>query len=149
LTICVCRFYIKCDSSKKTLQLTLLYGGLSVWLEKKIKAIKKELKGPEVKGINIINIHLLESPQNHQNIGQWVNIINTFEYKLIYDMRLLSNKRPIERVKGLIALASEVLLTAPWPQAHAIGQLLSTPPTDKEMLEIQLCLTEYEKQWQK
>lgn len=64
-------------------------------------------------------------------------------------MRLLSNKRPIESVKGLIALASEVLLTAPWPQARAIGQLLSTPPTDKEMLEIQLCLTEYEKQWRK
>jgi hypothetical protein len=147
LTIRICRFLITCHPLKKSRELNLLYGGLSLWLERQIKTIKEALNGPEVKGVNIVNIHLLESRQNNQHIDEWIKRINTFDYSVVYDMRPLSSKHPIENVKDLVSFASEILLTATWPQVRAIGQLLADPLTEKDMQEIQRCLDEYDKQW--
>lgn len=147
MTIRFCRFYIELDDPEITKQMNLFHWGVANWLEQKIKTIKERLKGPEVKGVNIVNIHFWESSQNNLQRNEWIRVINTFEYRVIYDFGTFNSSRPIENIQKLMLNASEFMLKAPWPQVRAIGELLSSPLSTVDLEAIQLCLDKHEKRY--
>jgi hypothetical protein len=127
--------------------MALSYGGIDTWLEVKIKQIKSQLKGTEAKGVDIINIFLLESQQNHSQLGQWVRIINSFNYMEIIDLQSFVDTDPLVNAQRFISLASQLMLNAPWPQVHAIGKLLEKPLDRADLNALQLCMNAHQAQW--
>jgi len=55
VTIASVRFYFRPNSVQREKSLSFKLWGFAEWFEYRLKPIREELRGPEVKGVNIVN----------------------------------------------------------------------------------------------
>lgn len=61
MTIASVRFYFKPNSVQREKSLSFKLWGFAEWFEYRLKPIREELRGPEAKGVNIVNFVLYEN----------------------------------------------------------------------------------------
>jgi len=59
MTITSVRFYFYPNSARRKKNLSSKLWGFAEWFECRLKPIREELRGPEVKGVNIMNFFSL------------------------------------------------------------------------------------------
>lgn len=143
MTITDMRIYLEYDDPQTARDMALTHWGVSTWLKARLKSIKAELRGAEVKGVNIVNIMLRENTAGLAYAEQWRRYMNSFEFNHAYDLQALRSKPSVENIRNLIPLISKLAAEAPWPQVRAIGRLLSTPLNQGDLAEI----TEHLERW--
>ncbi|NVE01881.1 hypothetical protein [Massilia sp. BJB1822] len=136
MTISSVRFYFYPQSPIREKSLTFKLWGFAECFECRLKPIKEELRGPEVKGINIVNFMLYESQDRLFKENEWWRRMNTFEYDSLYDLAALSRGDRVKGVERLMAWAAPIALAAPWPQVVAVGRTLNAPLSDQEKEDI-------------
>jgi hypothetical protein len=136
MTITSVRFYFYPNSARRERKLTTTLWGFAEWFEYRLKPIREELRGPEAKGVNIMNFSLYEDLERTSRHDVWWHRGNTFEYGTSFDLASLSAMHRVKAVDRLMAWAAPVALAAPWPQAVAVGRALSTPLSQQEKEDI-------------
>jgi hypothetical protein len=137
LTIRAFRLYFKCADPEAEKRISHSHWGIAWWLTERLKSIRPALKGPEVKGINIANVWFSEPRFRPAPIGLWERNMNSLQFGVEYDVTSLERRSARENLPGLLAIAAQAALDAPYPQLNAIGQLLSKPLSDEDLNEIQ------------
>jgi hypothetical protein len=122
----------------KALQISLnqTHWGFAEWFLCRLKPIRQQLRGPEVKGVNIVNFMLYENPKHAWRLGTWGKRFNSFEYSTVFQFKTLENRKPIDNVENLMKWSSEVALLAPWPQVIAIGKALAEPLSEQDRVNL-------------
>lgn len=143
MTIQTVRIYIDYENGDVTRTMAVSHWGVVGWLDKKLKTIKPELNGTEVKGVDVVNVCFGEQPDSYLHVDEWWRRANTFTYNTIYDIGSLIDLPPIENIEKLIGLSVKFMLDSPWPQTRAIGRLLSAPLTLSDKAEIQKYLDKH------
>jgi hypothetical protein len=132
MTIISVRIYYWPKNKKLELKLSRSNWGFADWFVRRLKPIREQLRGPEVKGVNIVNFMLFENANHAWQINEWGQRFNTFEYSCVYDMQSLLQRPPIENIEDLMLMTSEFAAKAPWPQVVAVSKLLATPLSDED-----------------
>lgn len=118
--------------------------GAADWIKDfRIKAIRKDLRGVEVKGIDIVNIHFFESAKSCNPNNTWYRLINAIEYNLVYDMNSLLHREPLTNIEELLQVASRLATSAPWPQVRTLGHALGLPLTAQDEMNLQRALEKW------
>lgn len=136
MTITSVRFYFYPNSANREKALTHKLWGFAEWFEYRLKPIREELRGAEVKGVNIVNFCLYENPDQMLKKDVWWQRMNTFEYASLYDLAVLSKMHRLNGIEQLMAWATPIALSAPWPQVAAVGKALGVPLAASEKEEI-------------
>ena len=136
MTITSFRIYYQAQDEQRKLRLNQTHWGFSQWFERRLKRIMDKLNGPEVKGVNIVNLMLHEAPENAWHPNEWKQRMNSFEFNYICDLRPLDDRPSIENIELLMPFASTVCASAPWPQVWAIGELLAQPLSELERADL-------------
>jgi hypothetical protein len=133
-------FYYPGDEARER-QLTFSHWGFAEWFTRRLKPIREQLRGPEAKGVNIMNLMLYEHRSVEGRWDEWWQRANTFEYSTLYDLRSLENAPAIANIPRLMQFYSRIADHAPWPQARAVAAALRQPFTevDKITLAPYLC----------
>jgi hypothetical protein len=136
MTIASVRFYFYPKHPRRERSLSSKLWGFAEWFEYRLKPIREELRGPEVKGVDIVNFFLYENMDMVPQQNVWWRRMNTFEYDSLYDLAALSAMHRMKGIEQLMAWAAPIALAAPWPQVVAVGRALSVPlsPSEKEEL---------------
>ncbi len=132
MTIASVRIYYYPDGEALKLLLSRTHWGFSSWFNRRLNPLKNRLRGPEAKGVNIINFMLFEDAAKAWRLGEWGKRLNSFEFDSLYDLQSLVNRQPIDNIKSLMKYTSEIALRAPWPQAIAVGEALAIPLSSAE-----------------
>ncbi|MCZ8158938.1 MAG: hypothetical protein ACK5V0_00505 [Alphaproteobacteria bacterium] len=82
MTIASVRIYFYPLTQKRQLKLTGQYWGFAEWFTRRLKPIRLALKGPEVKGVNIMNLMLHENPRHAWRPNTWAQRANSLEFCL-------------------------------------------------------------------
>ena len=117
--------------------MTVAHWGVSYWINSRLKEIAPQLKGPEVKGVNLANVVFAEPGTSHTPIGTWRRLLNGLEFGVEYDTPSLEALPARKNLPRLIAIASAAANAASYPQLRAIGALLSSPLTSADLDAIQ------------
>lgn len=136
MTITSVRFYFWPNSPRREKSLSSKLWGFAEWFEYRLKPIREELRGPEVKGVNIVNFFLYENATRIPNQDVWWQRANTFEYDTLYDLAGLSRMDRLKGIEQLMAWAAPIALEAPWPQVVAVGRAMRVPLSAAEKEEI-------------
>jgi hypothetical protein len=123
------KLYLKYEDNATARAMNRAHFGVMYWIDSRLKQIREELRGAGLEGIDIINIYFCESASLCKPIETWSRLINAVEYKIIFDVKSLIDKNPVENVGSLLTVASSVCALAPWPQVRAIGSVLQQPIT--------------------
>jgi hypothetical protein len=110
--------------------------GFAEWFECRLKPIREQLRGPEAKGVNIVNFMLYDDPARALRLDQWSHRMNSFEYGCVYDLESLRGRPPMENIEHLMQVTAEIAGRAPWPQVLAVGRALAVPLTDEERMSL-------------
>jgi hypothetical protein len=129
MTIVSVRIYFHPLSERRERALTATHWGFAEWFERRLKPIRTQLQGPEVKGVNIANLMLYENPRHVRRPNEWYKRLNTLEYDFHCDLRPLEANLPLSNIRKLMQFYATVARTAPWPQMHAVAQALAAPLT--------------------
>jgi hypothetical protein len=132
MTITSVRIYFYPNSARREKKLTTTLWGFAEWFEYRLKPIREELRGPEAKGVNIINFCLYEDLDLASHHDVWWQQGNSFAYNTLFDLASLSTMHRAKAVERLMAWAAPIALAAPWPQAVAVGRALSVPLSEQE-----------------
>lgn len=132
MTIKSVRIYFYPDDKEVERRLSQTHWGFAEWFDLRLKPIREQLKGPEVKGVNIVNFMLHENPAYCWRRDEWAKRMNSFEYSCAFDCSSLLDQPPIENIVRLMAMTAEFASKAPSPQVPAVGQALAAPLTDEE-----------------
>lgn len=111
------------------------------WFKRRLKPIQSQLRGPEAKGVDIVNLMLHETRAHAWRPGEWAQRANTFEFSFVCDLSPLRDQPPVENIERLMAFAAAMAAQAPWPQVRAVGAALSQPLSDEDRLTLAPCLT--------
>jgi hypothetical protein len=124
MTIKYCRIYLEYDSPEISKRMARTHWwGISNWLQKKIKPLGNQLKGAEVKGVNIVNIFLYERKRDSLIIlREWEKTINTFNVADVVDLQSCIEIDPLLNAQKFISMSSSLMRNAPWPQVRSIGR---------------------------
>jgi hypothetical protein len=136
MTIASVRIYYFSHVEERERKLTFSHWSWSEWFNRRLKPIREELRGPEVKGINIVNLVLGESADYLTKVNQWWQRGNTFEYNFECDLRPLLKNPPIENIPKLMKFYSHVAQIAPWPQVRALSHVLNEPLSEIDKLTL-------------
>jgi hypothetical protein len=136
MTIAQVRFYYYPKHEKKKLLVSQTYWGFADWFVRRLKPIREQLRGPEVKGVNIVNFMLHEDYHAPSRLLEWWQCANSFEYALPFDFQEFEKNQPIFNIEQLMLLAAEICETAPWPQVRAVGIALALPLSAEERVSI-------------
>ena len=136
MTITSVRFYFWPNSARREQSLSFKLSGFAEWFAYRLKPIREELRGPEAKGVAIVNFFLYENPDRMSKQDIWWQRLNSFEYDTLYDLAALSKMHRLKAIEQLMAWAAPVALAAPWPQVVAVGRALSVPLSDQEKEDI-------------
>jgi hypothetical protein len=118
--------------------------GVADWIEDvRLKAIREDLQGVEVKGIDIVNIHFFESAKNCNPSDTWYRLISAIEYNLVYDINSLVHRDPLTNIEELLHVASRLAASAPWPQVRTLGHALCLPLTAQDEMNLQRSLEKW------
>ena len=144
MTIKEVRFYIGCKDPETQLNLNRKHWGICYWISETLKNYRSDLRGIEVKGIWIVNVHFTESLEltpPGQKIGKdWEILLSTVQTSIIVSPAELLNNEPINNVISMINLAIPRFLNAPIPQLIAIGKDLGSRRLESEKCSIQTWL---------
>jgi hypothetical protein len=132
MTIASVRFYYYCENESDELQINRTHWGFAKWFERRLKPIKNQLKGPEAKGVDIINFMAFDNAEKAWRLNERGQRMNSFEFDFAYNFKLLQAREPIENIKELMKFTSSIALCAPWPQVVAVGEALAVPLSSQE-----------------
>lgn len=136
MTITTFRIYYQASTPSRAKKLTGSHWGFATWFKRRLKPIREQLRGPEAKGVDIVNLMLYERPEHAWQRNQWTKRGNSFQFDFVCDLKPLLDGVPLENIEKLMGFASTVVAAAPWPQARALAAPLSEPltPLDKQAL---------------
>lgn len=132
MAIASVRIYYYANSERRELKLTRTHWGFAEWFERRLKPIREELRGPEVKGVNIVNLMLRENPAHAPQPDEWLQRMNTFEFNFVCDLQPLEATPPLENISKLMQFYAAIASEAPWPQVRALAEVLGQPLTDED-----------------
>lgn len=130
MTITSVRIYFYPATEARTLKLTSRHWGFTEWFSRRLKPIREQLRGPEAKGVDIMNLMLYENPAHAWPRDQWYQRGNTFQFAFACDLRPLGTRPAIENVAKLMQFYAAMADHAPWPQARAVAGALREPLSD-------------------
>jgi hypothetical protein len=137
MTITSVRIYYYAANKRREQQLTGTHWGFAEWFERRLKPIREELRGPEAKGVNIVNLMLREIPEHAPQPNQWLKRLNTFEFNFVCDLRPLDAGTPLENISKLLPFYASIAAKAPWPQVRALGIALAQALNEEDRRTLQ------------
>jgi hypothetical protein len=138
------KLYLECEDKAVARAMNRSHFGVMNWIGSRLKGIREELREPGLEGVDIINIYFCENASLCQPVATWYRLLNVLEYKIIFDVKGLIDKCPVENVKSLVAVASSACALAPWGQVRAIGKVLQEPITPVESGKLERALKRWE-----
>ena len=132
MTIVTARIYYFPRSQQLEQTLTQTHWGFAKWFQRRLKLIREQLRGPEAKGVDIVNFMLHEVPDRAWYPNEWRQRGNTFNFSYVCDLRPLGENEPIENIEKLLPFLAALAAEAPWPQVRAVGHALAAPLTPEE-----------------
>ncbi len=136
MTIKSVRIYYYARSESHTQRLSHSHWGFAEWFPRRLKPIREQLRGPEVEGVDIMNLMLYENPAQAWKPNQWYQRGNTFEFDFICDLGPLLDTPAIANMPKLMHFYGDLCASAPWPQAQAVGHALREPLSDVELITL-------------
>jgi len=143
MTIATARFYYYPARQRLDRYLSATHWGFAEWFHRRLKPIREQLRGPEVKGVDIVNFILCDESHVLFNSrhGEWKRVLNTMAFTWVCDLEPLRDQPPLENIERLMPFAGAWAQEAPWPQVRAVGQALSQPLTDDDRASLLPFLT--------
>ena len=137
MTITTFRFYYYPKTAKREHRITTTHWGFATWFKRRLRPIREQLRGPEAKGVDIVNVNLYEIEEYAWHPNEWRQRANTFNFSFVCDLRPLESRPPLENIQKLMVFGSTLARAAPWPQVRAIADPLEAPlsPADISSLE--------------
>jgi hypothetical protein len=132
MTIASVRIYFWSEDEDLQRKLSQTHGGFAEWFVGRLKGIRPDLRGPEAKGVNIVNFMLYENAALARRIDEWGKRMNSFEYGCVCDLKTLTKAPPLENVERLMVVTAGIAAKAPWPQVQAVGRVLAVPLSDDD-----------------
>lgn len=133
MTIKTFRFYYYAATAEREHHLTTTHWGFATWFTRRLKPIREQLRGPEAKGVDIVNVCLHEDPANAWHPNEWRQRANTFNFSFVCDLRPLDRQPPLQNVCRLMRFASTLTAAAPWPQVKALSAPLAVPLSEEDI----------------
>ena len=145
MTIRAFRIFLEYENKTVARHMNRTHFGVADWASKhRLNQRRKELGGPEVKGVNIVNVHFFdEEARCSMPCGTWYRRFNAIEFNLVYDMKSLLEREPIDNLTMLLPVAATLCLSALWPQVRAVGRALEPELTAEEMVTLKAALGEW------
>ena len=132
MTIASVRIYFHFEDKQLESEMTKTHWGFADWFVIRLKPISESLRGPEVKGVNIVNFMLFETPNYAWKLNQWAQRANSFNYDCVYDLQSLVGQPSINNMEKLMKFTATIAESAPWPQVLAVSKALAEPLTDND-----------------
>ena len=136
MTIVTFRFYYYAKTEPRTRYLTGTHWGFATWFKRRLKPIRQQLRGPEAKGVNIVNVGLYEVPEHAWYPNEWRQRANSFNFSFICDLHPLENQLPIKNIQKLMLFGSYLASAAPWPQVKALAAPLAKPLSQEDIASL-------------
>lgn len=127
MTIQAFRFFFYPRRERYERYLTCTHWGFADWFPRRMKPLREQLRGPEAKGVNIVNLLLHEEAEHAWRPDEWVQMLNSFQFSFVADLSPLRDHPPIENIEKLMQFAARMVEGAPWPQVRALGPALAQP----------------------
>jgi hypothetical protein len=137
MTIVTARIYYYPRTQARELKLTASHWGFADWFTRRLKPIRERLRGPEAKGVDIVNLMLYERPEYAWKRNEWMQRGNTFQFAFVCDLRPLEQRPSIKNIPKLMTFYSELARQAPWPQVQAVAEALARPLSDVDRITLQ------------
>ncbi len=132
MTIASVRIYFLSEDEDLQRKLSQTHWGFAEWFHRRLKGVRADLRGPEAKGVDIVNFMLCEHTRLAWRIDEWGKRMNSFEYGCVYDLKSLAMTSPLENVERLMGFTAGIAAKAPWPQVRAVGRVLAVSLTDDD-----------------
>ena len=129
MTIASVRIYFYPGDEARERRLTFSHWGFADWFTRRLKPIREQLRGPEAKGVDIMNLMLYERRSPDGRWDEWWQPGNTFQFSTVYDLRTLESSPAIDNIPRLMQFYASIADRAPWPQARAVATALRQPLT--------------------
>jgi hypothetical protein len=137
MTIVTARIYYYPRTQARELKLTASHWGFAEWFTRRLKPIRERLRGPEVKGVDSVNLMLYERPEHAWKRDEWIQRGNTYQFTFVCDLRPLEQRPSIENIPKLMKFYAELASQAPWPQVRAVGEALAQPLSEIDRVTLQ------------
>ncbi|MFI4928018.1 MAG: hypothetical protein ACHP7E_10075 [Burkholderiales bacterium] len=144
MTIASVRIYYYPKRQRLEKYLSATHWGFAEWFTRRLKPIREQLRGPEAKGVDIVNFNLGERSWYAPG---WRKALNTFEFDFTCDLEPLRDQAPLETIERLMRFTGEIALDAPWSQVRAVGGALLQPLSDVEQESLLPFLTWPREAW--
>jgi hypothetical protein len=140
MTIVSVRLQFGLRNKRKKLRLGQIYGGFEAWFPSRLKPIREALRGPEAKGVDIVNFWLYENLDDVPHKNEWWRCMNTFQYDFAYDLDSMLQGDHISNLRRVMQRCAKIAARAPWPQVVAIQPALVAPFSREEKDELAIML---------
>ncbi len=151
MAIATVRMYFWPSRRRERLQhyLGVTQGGFEEWFKRRLKPIREQLRGPEVKGVNIVNFMFCDESRGSfgGRHGEWTLSLNVIQFTWVCDLEPLRDQPPIDNVERLMRFTGAWCEHAPWPQVRAVGGALSEPLSDADRASLRPFLTWPREEW--
>ncbi|MCV2360395.1 hypothetical protein LNV08_15570 [Paucibacter sp. TC2R-5] len=136
MTIATVRIYYHPIGEARELRLTGSHWGFAEWFSRRLKPIREQLRGPEAKGVDIMNLMLFEDPEHAWQRDRWIQRGNSFQFSFVCNLAPLEASPAIENIPKLMQFYAAIAEQAPWPQARAVAPALrqALSPVDQVTL---------------
>jgi len=136
MTIASVRIYFYPMTQDRELKLTASHWGFSEWFARRLKPIREQLRGPEAKGVDIMNLMLYENPDHAWQRDKWHQRGNTFQFSFVCDLHPLEAHPSIENISKLMTFYAAVADRAPWPQVRSVATALRQPLSEVDRITL-------------
>jgi hypothetical protein len=143
VTIRAFRLHLQYEDKAVGRAMNLAHFGVTNWVNLRLNEIHQLLRGPEAKGVNIVNVYFFENESHCKPCRSWYRLINAFEYKIVYNIKSLIDRDSVENIRDLLQVASALCIVAPWPQVRAMGTVLQKPLNEEDERNLRRCLAEW------
>jgi len=126
------RFYFAPKSKRYESYLSFTHWAFADWFKQRLKPIRDQLRGPEAKGVGIVNVVLTENEREADFANRWLHGLGVFEFRFVCDLAPLRDQAPIENIERLMGFAATLTEDAPWPQVRALSPVLAEPLSQKD-----------------
>lgn len=136
MTIASVRIYYNAKSEVRSQRISSSHWGFAEWFSRRLKPMREQLRGPETKGVDIMNLMLYENPDHAWKPNLWSLRGNTFEFDFVCNLDPLLASPAIENVPKLMRFYGELCADAPWPQVRAVGFALREPLSEVDRITL-------------
>jgi hypothetical protein len=143
VTIRAVRIYLYYADKATGREMARRHFGVMYWFKARLKDIREQLRGPEAKGVNIVNFCFRESVSSRRHRESWARLMNAFEYEQVFDLQSLVEVDPVDNIQRLLPIVLQVCESAPWPQVRAIGAVLETPLSAADVSALRVSLEKW------